>query len=138
MFFQPRRCAFVLGFKKILLVIVFTFLKNDSSMSIYNFKNKNMKEEFSFHSVYFQVCNKCTLKESCKFANQSVWKKGAKNMDLPVVMRVVTLYALDALPNQLKVPDDVKNAVNRLLKEVIRLSEIESSDSLSQLLSEEV
>ncbi|XP_024960347.1 uncharacterized protein LOC112500954 isoform X2 [Cynara cardunculus var. scolymus] len=72
------------------------------------------------------VCNKCVLKESCKFVNQSVWKKGAKNMDLIAVMRVVTLYGLEAIPTQLEVPDDVKNAVNRLLKEVVRLSKIES------------
>lgn len=71
------------------------------------------------------VCNKCALKESCKFANQSVWKKGAKNMDLIVVMRVVTLYGLEAVPSQLEVPDDVKSAVSRLLKEVVRLSKIE-------------
>ncbi|GKC27160.1 hypothetical protein Tco_1034454 [Tanacetum coccineum] len=72
------------------------------------------------------VCNKCVLKESCKFVNQSVWKKGAKNMDLAVVMRVITLYALDAVPSQLEVTDDVKNAVSRLLQEIIRLDEIES------------
>ncbi|KAI3703920.1 hypothetical protein L1987_74116 [Smallanthus sonchifolius] len=69
------------------------------------------------------VCNKCALKESCKFPNQSVWKKGAKNIDLVVVMRVITLYAL---PSPFEVPEDVMNAVNRLLKEVVRLSEIES------------
>ncbi|PWA93272.1 hypothetical protein CTI12_AA071780 [Artemisia annua] len=72
------------------------------------------------------VCNKCVLKESCKFVNQSVWKKGAKNMDLAVVMRVITLYALDAVPSQLEVTTDVKNAVSRLLQEIIRLDEIES------------
>ncbi|MFS7929400.1 hypothetical protein Hanom_Chr04g00332101 [Helianthus anomalus] len=70
------------------------------------------------------VCNKCVLKESCKFANQSVWKKGAKNMDLAVVMRVITLYGLPA--TRFEVPDDVRAAVNRLLKEVIRLNETES------------
>ncbi|KAK9074144.1 hypothetical protein SSX86_006741 [Deinandra increscens subsp. villosa] len=68
------------------------------------------------------VCSKCALKDSCKFANQSVWKKGAKNVDLTVVMRVITLYGL---PTRLEVPEDVRNAVNRLLKEVVRLSEIE-------------
>ncbi|KAL8209707.1 hypothetical protein R6Q57_006439 [Mikania cordata] len=69
------------------------------------------------------VCNKCTLKESCKFANQSVWKKGAKNMDLTTVMRVITSYGLQT---RFEVPDDVRDAVNRLLKEVVRLSELES------------
>ncbi|XP_071730095.1 uncharacterized protein [Rutidosis leptorrhynchoides] len=81
---------------------------------------------FCFGIQEEKVCKKCMLKEACKFANQSVWKKGAKNIDLVVVMRVITLYALDSVPNQLQVPDDVKNAANRLLNEVIRLSEIES------------
>ncbi|KAL4580453.1 hypothetical protein LXL04_016647 [Taraxacum kok-saghyz] len=71
------------------------------------------------------VCTNCVLKDSCKFVNQSVWKKGAKNVDLTMVMRVITLYALEAVPSELEVPDDIKDTVNRLLKEVIRLSEIE-------------
>lgn len=44
-------------------------------------------------------------------------------MDLAVVMRVITLYAL---PTRFEVPEDVSDAVNRLLKEVVRLSKIES------------
>nr|XP_043628988.1 uncharacterized protein LOC122600345 [Erigeron canadensis] len=88
------------------------------------FSAKAMRFHFGIQEE--TVCNKCTLKESCKFANQSVWKKGATNIDLPVVMRVITLYALETVPTKLKVPDDVKNAANQLLKEVIRLSELES------------
>ncbi|KAJ0475554.1 hypothetical protein HanHA300_Chr13g0466791 [Helianthus annuus] len=85
------------------------------------FSAKTMR--FCFGIREETVCNKCVLKESCKFANQSVWKKGAKNMDLAVVMRVITLYGL---PTRFEVPGDVRAAVNRLLKEVIRLSETES------------
>lgn len=88
------------------------------------FSAKAMRHSFGIQEE--TVCSKCALKESCKFVNRSVWKKGAKNVDLTVVMRVITLYALEAVPSELEVSDDVKNAVNRLLKEVIRLSEIES------------
>lgn len=44
-------------------------------------------------------------------------------MDLAVVMRVIILYGL---PTRFEVPDDVRNAVHRLLREVVRLSDIES------------
>lgn len=88
------------------------------------FSSKAMRHSFGIQEE--PVCSKCALKDSCKFVNQSVWKKGAKNVDLTVVMRVIILYALEAVPNELKVPDDIKNTVNRLLKEVVRLSEIES------------
>lgn len=70
----------------------------------------------------FQVCRKCVLKESCRFVNQSIWK-GQKNLNLAVVMRVITKYALESVPPQLAVPDEVKASVSRLLKEVINLSE---------------
>lgn len=44
-------------------------------------------------------------------------------MNLAVVMRVITLYALESVPPQLAVPEEVKDSVSRLLKEVINLSE---------------
>ncbi|XP_058210903.1 uncharacterized protein LOC131323230 isoform X1 [Rhododendron vialii] len=69
------------------------------------------------------VCSKCILKPSCKFVNQSVWRGDNKNLDLVVVMRVITLYALESVPPQLVVPDEIKDSVNRLLKEVVNLSE---------------
>ncbi|KAH7844646.1 hypothetical protein Vadar_030194 [Vaccinium darrowii] len=69
------------------------------------------------------VCSKCVLKRSCKFANQTVWRGDNKNLDLAVVMRVITLYALESLPPQLVVPDEIKDSVNRLLKEVVNLSQ---------------
>ncbi|KAA8524020.1 hypothetical protein F0562_010549 [Nyssa sinensis] len=37
------------------------------------------------------VCSKCVLRFSCKFANQNVWKSDTKNLNLAVVMRVITL-----------------------------------------------
>ncbi|XAR68185.1 hypothetical protein NMG60_11003226 [Bertholletia excelsa] len=69
------------------------------------------------------VCSKCVLKSSCKFVNQSIWKGDYKILNLAVVMRVITLYALESVPPQLIVPDEIKASVNRLLKEVVNLSE---------------
>ncbi|CAB4307627.1 unnamed protein product [Prunus armeniaca] len=72
------------------------------------------------------VCSKCVLKQSCNFVNQNVWNRGAKNLDLADVMNTITLYALDAVPPQLVVSDEVKSSVSRLLKEVLRLSKTTS------------
>lgn len=69
------------------------------------------------------MCHKCVLKESCRFVNQSIWKSQIRNLNLAVVMRVITLYALESVPPQLAVPEEVKDSVSRLLKEVINLSE---------------
>lgn len=77
----------------------------------------------SLSLAHIQVCSKCVLKRSCKFANQTVWRGDNKNLDLAVVMRVITLYALESLPPQLVVPDEIKDSVNRLLKEVVNLSQ---------------
>ncbi|PQM37407.1 uncharacterized protein Pyn_02730 [Prunus yedoensis var. nudiflora] len=72
------------------------------------------------------VCSKCVLKQSCNFVNQNVWNGGAKNLVLADVMNTITLYALDAVPPQLVVSDEVKSSVSRLLKEVLRLSKTTS------------
>ena len=55
--------------------------------------------------------------------NQSVWKGDTKSLNLSVVMRLLTLYAMESMPPQLVLPDEVKASVGRLLKEVLRLSE---------------
>ncbi|XP_021287943.1 uncharacterized protein LOC110419281 [Herrania umbratica] len=69
------------------------------------------------------VCSQCMLKDSCKYVNKSVWKAGTKNLLLVDVMKVITLYALDQMHPKLTVPDEVKDSVNQLLKEVIKLSQ---------------
>ncbi|XP_057992612.1 uncharacterized protein LOC110654230 [Hevea brasiliensis] len=69
------------------------------------------------------VCGKCVLKDSCKFVNQSVWKGDYKTLNLAVVMRVITLYALEEVHPELPVPDEIKASVSRLLNEVVKLSE---------------
>ncbi|KAM3204104.1 hypothetical protein P3L10_027513 [Capsicum annuum] len=68
------------------------------------------------------VCSKCTLKASCKFVNQNVPKSDMTNLHLVVVMRVITLYALESVPPQLVVPDEIKASVSRLLMDILRLS----------------
>ncbi|KAK3003118.1 hypothetical protein RJ639_018099 [Escallonia herrerae] len=68
------------------------------------------------------VCCNCIFKRSCKFVNQSIWKSNVKNLRLDVVMRVITLYALDSLPPELVVPDEVKASVSKLLEESVNLS----------------
>ncbi|KAF3442372.1 hypothetical protein FNV43_RR16288 [Rhamnella rubrinervis] len=69
------------------------------------------------------VCSKCVLKPSCKFVNQNVWKGGVKNLKLTDAMNVITLYALDAVPPELSVPDEIKASISQLLKEILKLSQ---------------
>ncbi|KAL7250001.1 hypothetical protein ACSBR1_012068 [Camellia fascicularis] len=69
------------------------------------------------------VCSKCVLKSSCKFVNQSVWKGNNNNLNLAVVMTVIILYAMESVPPQLAVPDEIKASVNVSLKEVLNLSQ---------------
>ena len=70
-----------------------------------------------------QVCDKCVLKQSCKFVNQSIWRSNDNNLDMAVVMRIITSYALESGPAQLVVPDEIKATVRRLLKEAVNLSQ---------------
>ncbi|XP_022976827.1 uncharacterized protein LOC111477088 [Cucurbita maxima] len=68
------------------------------------------------------VCHNCTLRQSCKYVNQGVWNCGTKNLNLAVVMKVITQYDLQAIPKQLIIPEDIKASVSRLLKEILKLS----------------
>ncbi|ESQ30073.1 hypothetical protein EUTSA_v10011680mg [Eutrema salsugineum] len=68
------------------------------------------------------VCDKCVLKEKCKFPNQSVWDGKTKNLHLSVVMKVITLYPLDLTHPKLQVPQEVQDSVSRLLTEIQNLS----------------
>ncbi|EEF37849.1 uncharacterized protein LOC8275917 isoform X1 [Ricinus communis] len=72
------------------------------------------------------VCNKCVLRHSCKFVNQSVWNSDYKTLNLVVLMRVITLYALELAHPDLPVPDEIKGSVRRLLKEILKLSQTTS------------
>lgn len=68
------------------------------------------------------VCHKCILRQSCKYVNQGVWNGGTKNLNLAAVLQVITQYALEAIPKQLTIPEDIKVSVSRLLKEILKLS----------------
>lgn len=78
---------------------------------------------FSSPSNYLQVCHKCILRRSCKYVNQGVWNEDTKNLNLGVVLQVITQYALEAIPEQLIIPEDIKASVSRLLKEILNLSQ---------------
>ncbi|CAN8303163.1 unnamed protein product [Cochlearia groenlandica] len=69
------------------------------------------------------VCDKCVLKDKCKYRNKSVWDgRKTKNLDLSVVMKVITLYPLDLTHQNLQVPRQVQDSVLRLLTEIQNLS----------------
>ncbi|KAL8129811.1 hypothetical protein V2J09_018966 [Rumex salicifolius] len=74
------------------------------------------------------VCCKCIIKESCKFVNQSIWKSGSKNLNLPSLMRLLTVYALEAIHPQQRLPEDIKACVSRLIKDAMNLSKTVESD----------
>lgn len=79
----------------------------------------------------FQVCKKCVLKDSCHFANQIARKDDSKTLKLGDVMRVITIYALEALHPELSVPEEIKVSVSRLLNETLKLSQTSSQGDQS-------
>ncbi|XP_010535024.1 PREDICTED: uncharacterized protein LOC104810427 [Tarenaya hassleriana] len=68
------------------------------------------------------VCDKCMIKDKCKFPNQSVWKGNTKNLHLSVVMKVIAIYSLDLTHPDLQVPEEIHGSVLRLLMEIQNLS----------------
>nr|XP_010925591.1 uncharacterized protein LOC105048094 [Elaeis guineensis] len=75
----------------------------------------------SFFSIQEDViCRGCKLKSSCKFVNQGVVRE--KKLILADVMRILAVFALDSVPKQLFIPNDLKFSVSKLLKEVVSLS----------------
>nr|CAD1843220.1 unnamed protein product [Ananas comosus var. bracteatus] len=82
------------------------------------FAAKRLRSFFSIQED--TTCHACKLKKSCKFVHQKVARQ--EKLILPDVMRVLTLFALDAIPRQLFVPHELKLSVDKLLKEVINLS----------------
>lgn len=70
------------------------------------------------------VCSKCTLRESCKYMNQTVWKCHTNKLDLKIVTKVVISYALHLVHPQLVVSDEVNKSVSHLLSEFVKLSKI--------------
>ncbi|KAF9666617.1 hypothetical protein SADUNF_Sadunf16G0247400 [Salix dunnii] len=85
------------------------------------FSAKRLRNFFEIQEAI--VCNQCVLKHSCNFVNQSVWRGDTKTLNLAVVMRVITSYALEAVHPELSVPNEIKASVNRLLTEILNLSQ---------------
>ena len=55
--------------------------------------------------------------------NQNVRKGDRTNLHLAAVLRVIILYALESVPPQLVIPDEIKASVRRLLMDILRLSQ---------------
>ncbi|KAK8329674.1 hypothetical protein V6Z12_A11G338900, partial [Gossypium hirsutum] len=91
------------------------------------FAGKRLRKFFKIQEN--TVCSRCMLKDSCEYANKSVWGIGTNSSLLVDVMKVITLYALDLVPAKLTVPDEVKDSINQLLKVVIKLSQPTCQDS---------
>lgn len=72
----------------------------------------NIKEE--------KTCSSCKLRSSCKFVNQEV--AGYNKVILSDTMRIISLFVLDALPQELQVTAELKAIVCKLLKDTINLS----------------
>ncbi|KAJ1282111.1 hypothetical protein BS78_03G025100 [Paspalum vaginatum] len=72
----------------------------------------NIKEE--------KICSSCKLRSSCKFVNQEVARYN--KVILSDTMRIISLFVLDALPQQLQVTAELKASVCKLLKDTINLS----------------
>ncbi|KAF3326816.1 hypothetical protein FCM35_KLT08446 [Carex littledalei] len=66
------------------------------------------------------VCESCKVKTSCRFANQRVERQ--EKVILTYVMRLLVLYALNAIPQELSISENLKLSINKLLNEVINLS----------------
>lgn len=61
------------------------------------------------------------LKNACQFVNKKVGR--VEKIVLADVMRLLTMYALDSIPQQLQVPEDLKLSAGKLLKDVVNLSD---------------
>ncbi|PIN25485.1 hypothetical protein CDL12_01774 [Handroanthus impetiginosus] len=80
---------------------------------------KHMRSFFEIDEQ--QVCIMCTLKKSCKYANKKSVIDSTK-LDMAHVTRILVMYALDSVPQQQVVLEDINNSVSRLLKEIVKLS----------------
>ncbi|KAE8726792.1 Detected protein of unknown function [Hibiscus syriacus] len=69
------------------------------------------------------VCSQCILKDSCRFANKGVSGIAMESLLLVDVMKVIILYALEQEHPKLAVPEEVRDSANKLLEEVVKLSQ---------------
>lgn len=66
------------------------------------------------------VCRGCKLRSSCRFPNKRV--STIDKVVLEDVMRLITVYTLDAVPFQVVIPDELKCSIGALVKEAVSLS----------------
>ncbi|URE46407.1 hypothetical protein MUK42_13905 [Musa troglodytarum] len=82
------------------------------------FAAKRLRSFFSIQEDI--ICRGCLMRTSCKFMNKRVSRM--EKVVLSETMRILALFALDAVPTQLRIPCDLKSSVCKLLKEVVSLS----------------
>lgn len=63
----------------------------------------------------------CILKDLCEHANKRC-KKGSTQLCMADVNRVLIMYAMESVPQKLVLPQEVKDCVSRLLKEIVSLT----------------
>lgn len=68
------------------------------------------------------VCSSCSLKRSCKFVNQRAWNDDTKNLRLDLLMRLLSAYSLEDISAELKLTDNVKTCVSRLIHDIVSLT----------------
>jgi hypothetical protein len=73
-----------------------------------------------FNLAPFQICGSCKLRSSCKFVNQEVARHN--RVILSDTMRIISLFVLDACPQELEITAELKASVCKLLKDAINLS----------------
>ncbi|XP_042398958.1 uncharacterized protein LOC121989156 [Zingiber officinale] len=83
------------------------------------FASKRLRSFFSIQEDV--VCRGCKIRDHCKFANLRVSKE--EKVILSDTMRILALWAFDAVPRQLSVSYDFKSSVYKLLEEVLNLSD---------------
>ncbi|KAL8512176.1 hypothetical protein ACS0TY_018581 [Phlomoides rotata] len=65
-----------------------------------------------------KVCQRCVLKDSCENANKKC-KKASTQLYMTDVNRVLIMYAMESVPQKLVLPQEIKDCVSRLLKEIV-------------------
>lgn len=62
------------------------------------------------------------MKDSCEHANKGC-KKASTQLCMADVNRVLTIYAMESVPQKLVIPQEIKDCVSRLLKEIVSLTQ---------------
>ncbi|KQK03222.1 uncharacterized protein LOC100844661 [Brachypodium distachyon] len=84
------------------------------------FASKRLRSFFNIPED--KICSSCKIRSSCQFVNQEVPRH--HKVILSDTMRILTLFVLDACPQQLQVTAELKASVCKLLKDTMNLSSI--------------